>query len=196
MFTVDELARWVGAQVRDATGTLDTDASQVLDDLQGEMRELLEDYLDRALLTSSWTLTLDADDLEEATEVYLPRRPLISITSVVYYDTANAATTWDAANYFAVTGELGRLVLGYSKSWPTALRDQACMVITYSAGYGAAKASVPGPLRTALKALVMHYYLHRGEGLFTGAGGWKGEVPEEMERILRRVSMYRVGNVA
>jgi uncharacterized phiE125 gp8 family phage protein len=196
MFTVDEVARWVGAQVTDANGTLDTDASLVLEDLQGEMRELLEDHLDRALLTSSWTLTLDAEDLDGVTEVYLPRRPLISITSVVYYDTANTATTWDSSNYFAVAGDLGRLVRGYQKSWPTSLRDQACMVITYSAGYGTAKASVPGPLRTALKALCMHYYLHRGEGLFTGAGGWKGEVPEEVERILRRVAMYRIGNPA
>lgn len=69
--------------------------------------------------------------------IELPRAtPLISVTSVTYYDQDGAATTLDAANYIEDTfSQPGRLVLKHGGSWPTAsLYPVAPIRIEYEAG--------------------------------------------------------------
>jgi uncharacterized phiE125 gp8 family phage protein len=54
--------------------------------------------------------------------IVLPRAtPLISVTSLIYYDTAGTPTTMSAADYIVDTDSRpGRIVLAYNTQWPSA----------------------------------------------------------------------------
>jgi len=142
-------------------------------------RESAEKYLRRALITQTWKLTVDLPysnwgrNLPEGTydlpvnalcgdlpqEIDLPYPPLQSISSVVTYDTNNASSTYDSANYFADTAS-GRMVLNDTAVWPSNLRQRAALVITYIAGYGDASA-IPESIKSAIKMHIQRMYDER-----------------------------------
>jgi len=49
---------------------------------------------------------------------------------------------------------------------------------------------IPGPLRVAVRELVRYHYVHTGDQLYIGAGGFKGLVPPP-DGILAKVANYR-----
>lgn len=141
-----------------------------------------EEYLRRTLISTTYKLTLDLadcplsdllgdgvydlpvsilyDGLPSAVE--LPKGPVSSISSVVTYDTSDASSTFDTANYRIDTaGE--RLVLTYGTIWPTNLRSIAACEITYVAGYGSTATGVPQPIRTGIKMHIQAMYDGRGQ---------------------------------
>ena len=67
------------------------------------------------------TLEITLDEWPECDYITLPRAtPLISITSITYYDTTGASTVWSSAEYIADTDSRpGRVVLGYGEWWPS-----------------------------------------------------------------------------
>ncbi len=81
----------------------------------------------------------------------IPRSPLQSVTHLKTYDTADAAATFAASNYFVDTAsEPGRLALNSSAVWPAAsLRPVNGIEIEFLAGYGAASA-VPDSLKQGM----------------------------------------------
>lgn len=129
-------------------------------------REYCEDFLNRALITQTWDLTLDDWPDEDYIKVPLP--PLQSVTSVTYYDTDNNATVMDAADYFVDDqSEPGRVHLAYGESWPsTTLRPANGVVVRFVAGYGNA-ANVPQKIKQAMLMLIGHWYENR-EASVTG----------------------------
>lgn len=95
--------------------------------------------------------------------IYLGSPPIISVTSVVFYDEDNTATTVDAADYFVDTS-LGRIIPVDGATWPTSLRSLQAVVVTYKAGYVAATAgnTLDADLINAIKMYTNHLYAHRG----------------------------------
>src|SRR5512136_1143373 len=87
---VEDLDIWTGASVADVDGTLTTPDSTLLETLIADAREMLENFLGRAFLTSTWRYTLDAVDVED--EIVLPRPPLVSVQSITATDYLDAAT--------------------------------------------------------------------------------------------------------
>lgn len=75
-------------------------------------------------------------------QIVLPRPPLVSVTSLTTYNTANTGTVFDSSNYFVDTANHA-VVLNDGAVWPTSLRDKAAIEIVYVAGYGAASTDVP-----------------------------------------------------
>jgi uncharacterized phiE125 gp8 family phage protein len=123
-------------------------------------RKYCEGFQNRAFITQSWELSLDdfsADVIE------LPKGNLQSITSIVYTDSANVATTLAATEYTSSTrGILGRLCPAYNKTWPSFTPCPLdSVVITYVCGYGATAASVPETTKQAIYLLVSHWYEQR-----------------------------------
>lgn len=114
----------------------------------------------RAYLTQTWQLWLDA--WPAGNEITLRKPPLQSVSSIVYYDDADTATTLAASNYYVDTvSEPGRVVLRSTASWPsTTLRDANGVCVTFVAGWAAA-ADVPQPIRQALRLIVGHWYENR-----------------------------------
>lgn len=122
-------------------------------------REYCEMFQNRAFITQTWELTMDA---WPCFPFQLPMPPLVSVSSIKYFDTANVETTWDAANYFEDTdSEPGRIGLAHSISLPTTtLRPINGVKIQYVAGYGVATA-VPLRAKQAILMLIGHLYENR-----------------------------------
>lgn len=112
--------------------------------------------LGRAIGTQTLLLTqesfLDADGYSEIT---LSHPPIISITTVKYYDSADVLTTIAAEDYRFVGGVL---MPAYGGSWPTPRSDDVAAVeITYQAGYS----TVPSSLKQAVLQHVAAMYANR-----------------------------------
>lgn len=85
----------------------------------------------------------------------LPFPPLQSVTSVVTYDRSNNASTFDASNY-QVDLQSGRIYLNEGSVWPSDLRAQDAVEVTYVAGYGSG--SIPAPIVQAIREYVEQMY--------------------------------------
>lgn len=160
-----------------------TEASD-LEDAQGSLavaRARVEDWTERALLLQTWTLKLDSfwsGDLE------LPRPPLSSVTSIVYATDSGTATSTVATTVYEVdaSSEPGRVRLKPGQVWPTDIYDRAnAVTITFVAGFGSTAASVPEPIRQAVRFLLGHYDQNR-EGVVTGTIATA--LPEAVDALL------------
>jgi uncharacterized phiE125 gp8 family phage protein len=115
------------------------------------------------LLTSTWAETWDCwPELIE-----LSNRPVASISSVGYVDSAGASQTLSSANYTFDAYRLKpaifwkpNVTLPTLDTTTTAVNQ---VTVTYVAGYGAAK-DVPYLVKQALKVLVSRFYHERTDG--------------------------------
>jgi uncharacterized phiE125 gp8 family phage protein len=162
-----------------------TDDDALVTSLITGARQWAERYTGRAFINQTWQMFLDVwpglEDnfwwdgvrqgavsgpiaLDVRRYVSLPRPPLVNVSSVQYFDNTDMPTVWDPSNYFVDTArEPGRLALRLGAVWPVPERLSNGIMIQYVAGYGAAGASVPEPIKTAIRQLVSHWYEHRGE---------------------------------
>lgn len=106
----------------------------------------------------------------------IPFPPLQSVTSVVTYDRGNNASTYDASNY-QLDLQSGRIYLNEGSAWPSDLRAQDAVQVTYVAGYGSG--SIPAPIVEAIRKYV--------EQMYDGCDG----MTDEVKRLL---APYRRGD--
>lgn len=127
-------------------------------------REYCEGYQNRAYITQTWELILDAFP---DTYFQIPLPPLqwavVADMSITYYDTALGSHVVATADYQVdVDSYKGRVCPAYGKSWPaTILRPMNGVIVQFKAGYGAAAANVPEHIRLAIKILAGHMYENR-----------------------------------
>ena len=88
-------------------------------------------------------------------EIELTRRPVSSVTSVKYYDSANALQTL-ATSVYVLDTERQTIRLKPSQTWPAVYSRWDAVEVVYVAGYGAAATAVPEDLRQ-LVALLCRY---------------------------------------
>tara|TARA_Y100001963_G_scaffold88510_1_gene122293 strand:- start:1593 stop:2168 length:576 start_codon:yes stop_codon:yes gene_type:complete len=132
-----------------------SDDDTLIDSLILASRHFVENYTGRQLIQATWVLKRKGF----VNELYLPRSPLSSVSSIQYVDEDGATQTL-AASVYTVDADSnpGRVVIAYGQDWPN-LRDQINNVtITFVAGYGTAVTDVPEPIRQAIRLLVAHYY--------------------------------------
>ena len=112
--------------------------------------------------------------------------PLQSVTSVTYFDSADAPQTVSAANYRVHTDARGAYVkLKSGLSWPsTADRDDA-VTVTYVCG-AATAADVDPKIKQAIRLLAAHFYENR-EGIMAGAQPIEVPLGFDFMRPVRRV---------
>lgn len=138
----------------------------LLSDYLTAARTLVEEYSRLALLTQTWSYSLDGSPIDRLglagwplllpntvreSTLELPRPPLQSVTSVTFYDAGGAATVFDPGNYWVDTTTYpGRIALRQGKTWPVLLRNVNSFVVQYVSGYGASGTSVPAPIRRAV----------------------------------------------
>lgn len=129
----------------------------------------VDGILGRALVNQTWAESHSAFPAGGA--ICLRLAPLVSVTSISYFDRDNAAQTLAGSAYSAHnTTRTPYVKLGANASWPsTAERDDA-VTITYQAGYGADAEKVPATIRHAAKLLLGHFYENR-EAAFFGTIG-------------------------
>jgi len=118
-----------------------------------------EQYIDRALITQTWRLSMDGAPCSDYVD--LPKGPIQSAT-VKYYTDDNTENTFSSDNYFVdVIG--GRLVLNKGYEWPisSGLRARNSIQIDCVCGYGDSATDVPAAIRQGLFELVTHMYDNR-----------------------------------
>ena len=123
------------------------------------VRKATENYLGRALISQSLTLSLDywPGDI-----VLLPRPRLISITEVRTVDEDGTTTAYASSNYYSrVISEPGELVIKQGFSYPdNDDRDHGGYEIEFIAGYGGVD-DVPDNIKEAMKLWVALIYEDR-----------------------------------
>ena len=143
----------------------------LIDSLIQAAREYVEIYTGRAFVRR--TYRADIPDFWE--QMRLPHKPIISITSIKYFDTASPAalTTLAATNY-----ELSRDVVSrsYGGTWPSINSMTNAVQITYLAGYAPTSSpevlteSMPESIRSAMLLVIGDLYENReGIVLYPGA---------------------------
>lgn len=150
-------------------------------------RDQVESITRRAILTQTWELVLDAWPQDRVIE--LPRPPLQSVESITYLDGAGVTQTLSAEQYqVATVSAPGRVVLARGASWPSVeLAPVEAIRVRFVAGWADA-ASVPAPLKLAIKLLVGHWYENREE-VSVGAGVAQSQIPYGVDALL---ASYRV----
>jgi len=132
---------------------------------------------DRALITSTWDLYLDAWPCKPYIE--LPKGNLQSVAFIKYTVEDGTVVTWDATNYklsgtytvsnlgASIEGDgendarVGRVWLRPNRSWPTATLDTGePIVIRFTCGWEKASV-VPAKIKAAIEMLAAHFYRNR-----------------------------------
>lgn len=147
------------------------------------IREIVErDILNRALITQTWDMAIE--DWPDDDELEIPLPPLVSITSITYYDTDDVSAVFASSSYDVRTKrEPGYVKLKYGETWPTvALRPSEGIVVVFVAGYGAEAANVPAQIRKAMLMMIAHLYENR-ETIVTGTTAT--ELPFSAEFLLQ-----------
>ena len=176
-----------------------TDDDAVIAAYVSTATEACKQYLRLALLTETFVMKADgfqyagADDrmLALGPGVHTGSRPYIlgggetfdvaypplqSVTSVETFDRSNNVSTFSSDKY-QVDLQSGRIYLNEGETWPSDLRAQDAVKITYVAGYGSG--SIPDPILQAIRGYV--------EQLYDGCEGMTAE-------IKRLLSFYRRGD--
>ena len=154
--------QWLGR----AKHSLRVEATETYDD--SFISELLEDAAEHvgelsnlSLLATTYRLTLPRFPRSALYPIYLPRPPLVSVSSVQYVDTAGTSQAFDfATNCDVIAGQLSVVQCKPGQSWPVPLcpREDAVQ-ITFIAGNAT-------PARAAVRAIMLlvgHWYLNREE---------------------------------
>jgi len=152
-----------------------TDDAYISEFLIPAAEETVEAYLRRPLLVRTYKLTMDGWPAGD--RLTLPKPPLISVSSVVYYDEDGASATYASSNYIVDTAsQPGRLVLKSGSSWPsTVLQEINGVEITFTAGY-ATVPDIPLRARQAVLVLAATLYEHR-ESIVAAPGIAIAELP-------------------
>lgn len=126
-------------------------------------REWCEQYLDRTLIDTQWTMRLDSFPYE----IELPRPPIasagtataVTLTYTLGDDsTATLSSTQYRVDRNSTPGVVRQLRAG---TWPANLDDYNAVAVTWWAGYGSSGTSVPAAIRHAMLMLVAHWYENR-----------------------------------
>lgn len=144
------------ADAKDQCNILTTDYDLKISKWIKSAREWVEGYTGRALITQ--TITYKLEDFPFDDELYLPRPPLVSVSSVQYIDTSGSTQTLSSSNYTVDTvAQPGRIIPTYNTQWPSVQSIDNAVTITYVAGYGPPTA-VPEPIKQAIALRVQLQY--------------------------------------
>jgi uncharacterized phiE125 gp8 family phage protein len=134
----------------------------------------------RALITQTWKLSLDRDEVK--TFIGITKSPIQSVSHVKYFDINVIQQTLSTGTY--QSNLLNEPAIIKINSIPQMADIMNSMEIQFVCGYGVA-GSVPEGLKEAIKLLIGHYYEHREAVSTTNMA----ELPLSYENL---IAPYRV----
>ena len=115
--------------------------------------EHAEHLTGRSIITQTWqAICTSFDDLQK-----LPNLPVVSVSSVKYYDLTNALQTLDPSNYSLFSVEYMATVRTFGAFPDTYERDDA-VVVEYVAGYGGTEAATPAAVKAYILAKLVEVF--------------------------------------
>lgn len=119
-------------------------------------REQWEADTDSCCLSQTWKVYAEEFDDDE---IYLPKRPIQSVTHVKYYDASNVQQTLSTSVY-SLDDAARAVRLDSLQIWPAVYDRFDAITITFVAGYTSA-AAVPAIHKQAILLLVGKYFENR-----------------------------------
>ena len=111
-------------------------------------RQWVEQVTWRQLITATVTIKMDR---WPSFTIFVPRPPLVSVTSIQYVDENGDTQPWASSNYDVDTSsEPGRITPAWTVTYPTVRNVIDAITVTVTAGYGTAKTDVPEGIRDAI----------------------------------------------
>jgi uncharacterized phiE125 gp8 family phage protein len=143
-------------------------------------REIAENFQSRSYITQTWELTFDEFP---CLPILLPRSPVVSVTSVTYYDYLNASAVYPLTDLIVdVDSEPGRVSFAYGKLWPSVLlRPMSAVKIRFTCGYGSTASTAQAAVPATVKDAIMLYCAYRNENRTAEVDA----VPETFFNLLR-----------
>ena len=160
-----------------------------IDTLITSARKYCEKYCNRVFITQTWIQEED----KWSYPIEIKVNPVISLTSVKYYDTNDAQQTLtdSTANFQKdFKADVAKIHEGITNDFPSISNNVINPIeITLSCGYGAASA-VPADIKHAIKLMVSHLYENRETVNVPVAGiATQIEMPNSVRNLL---NPYRV----
>ena len=153
---------------------VDTDADNTyIMGLVAAARAWVEEYLDRSLVHTQWTMRLDGFPPNGLDNLELPRPPMatasaVSAVAITYTTETGAVVVFPSHEYRVDRNSTpGAISPLYEQAWPVHRRDDNSVTISWWGGYGEDGRSVPTQIKHAMLLLVAHWY-DRRESVLTG----------------------------
>lgn len=142
----------------------------------------------KALVQQTWQI--QSEPVIGRCEWRFPIVPLISVTSISYFDADNAAQSISIDDVIIYKEEdRAWMVPNFDTTWPTMYRRDDAMTVTAQFGFGGAS-DVPQNIIHAAKLLVGHWYENRDATAV-------GVVPKEIDMGVKSlIGVSRIGWVA
>ena len=126
-------------------------------------RQAIEDRCQRPLISQTWSANYDSSELNLNVK-FINKAPLLSVTSVTYYDSEGELQTLSTSDYEVdLYGSPARFRL---KTIPNVREGFNAMQLNFVCGYANAS-SVPQPIKQAMLLLIGHLYENR-QDVITG----------------------------
>lgn len=174
----------------------DSAEDSLITDKIAAAREEAEQYLDRALISQTWELTLDGFVDENGcalVEIELPKARLLSVTSITYTAPDGTTAVMSPGDYVldaAADNKPGWVIPKYGTSWPATHPSANSVRIRFVCGYGATAASVPKAIKEWILKRVAELCNFRGESV---VGVSVAAMPNRhAERLLDRFKVWTV----
>ena len=158
-----------------------SDEDTYIASLVAAARETCEKLTGRSFVNTTWNLWLD--NWPGSGIITIPRPPLSTITSVTYYDTADAATVFASSNYLVDTAAYpGRIILNSGATWPTtSLRPAKAIDVEFVAGYGSASSNMRKADIAMVRLMLSHLYENREPAV---VGTIVTEIPMSLKQLI------------
>jgi uncharacterized phiE125 gp8 family phage protein len=148
------------------------DDTLIADQIRGS-RAWAEEYLQRALITQTWELTLDAFPVVDLmknplAEIRLPLGKCQSIISFRYVDEDGATQNMVGASPVEFQQDLnaygaGVLAPEYGGSWPSIRQVLSPIIVRFTAGYGTTSTEIPEQILDGIRFRLATVYEGRGQ---------------------------------
>ena len=140
---------------------VDIDAEDaVISTLITSARLVLEACTRLLFVEQTWKILYDS--WPEGRQIHIPLAPFISLDALTTYDSAGDPVAVPPADYRLDPAPIGARIL-FKAMPPQPGMDAAGIELRIKAGFGAAAADVPAPLRQALMMLVARWFENRGD---------------------------------
>ena len=177
------------AEVKDHLRVDHTNDDDYINSLIIVATDYTENITGRSLIEKTYDYYADCFPPIYSIAIELDAPPLISVTSIKYYDEADVEQTWSAAEYVVDTDQLskGKVYPGRDYLWPATRLFPKSVHIEFIAGYESTSSpqdlpeNIPVELKQAMLLLIGHLYENRES---TAAGIKIEQVPDSYDALI------------